>query len=1344
VVPIFAFRNMLRVGSVPCLYEYQDPAVPLELKQQRDVRLVEEVPDSVGKNLVAVWGANGLVDSFDGKLRHDASRECLLLLVDGMTCGHCTGRVHTILTSGIPSSTEVTHCQVNLQPFGHVFLFGKGLIASVDAMLNAINDAGFEASYPKRFILEGLIPTQHWAHLQEEPHLYYVDKRFIEGESASIAFDTSLSTSDVEKVLKTNHFQAPLILKVSGMTCHHCVGRVTATLSNLPNITNLNVNLESGLTHIYGHSLNVDNILDSINDLGYAAVLCLALRLQMEGKDEGHILSMTEIKHYLPEVEEVYPSSHASSLSFALSADRQVQAWNLVTPRLNLALFPKECHVSVTSLYKSSIVDYSAPLLVEMEEILPSNDLKTITNTDSNINIHHIQNDHKQESEEEASLSGVSKSRMPRSTSLENALTRYHDSSKEEAVTELISLHVGNMTCASCVSRVEKALRHCTGVQFASVSLMGSSASIHINPRLIGVDACVTAVEKAGYTAHRIIVPTESSVSLDIVALPPTLSVEALASLLEALPHVLGVEVLPRTGVMAQCVVEYDVDRTGPRHLLQACAQHHCTAVLSEEHSPFSAASISAQTRKIAILAAISLVFAVPTFCLSMVGPHVLGKASWLYRPLIGGVSVAIVLSAILAGIVQFVPGGRFYLIAFRALRAKSANMEVLIVLGSSMTYFFSVGMTLLALIRPSYADSLFYESSSMLIALVYFGKFCEQTARGKTSAALRALIQLQPEQALLMTDYDSRDQEEVTIKVSPQPSSSHAGGDPTPITLLHRHDVVRVLPGTRFPVDGIVLQGETSADESFLTGESLPIPKMVGDPVTSGSLNQDGMVLVRAIRVGSQTALSQIVQLVAEAAATKPTIQGLADTIASYFVPVVLFLSVATFVLWCLLGLVVLPLLSIPLPNDEIWVSALLFSISTVVIACPCALGLATPTAVLVASGVGAKQGILYKSATAFEMLKALRVVCFDKTGTLTTGSFSVEEIECFSSAAHPTIRTDKDLLQLMARIELGSEHPIGRALVQEAERRQWVLEEPEGTQAIPGGGIQCHIPNVGQVLLGSAKLILHHLSLSEVPSYAANFMEICDLNGFSCVCCAIDQVLVGCVALKDELKPQAEDVIAWLHAKNIAVLMLTGDRQACGQSVADRLGIETVVAEASPAEKARKVAEVKEKYGRCLMVGDGINDTPAFAAADVSVAMGRGADIAVESADLVLTRDELADVVTAIDLAARAFRRIQMNFALSIAYNLCAIPLAMGLAYPLYWLLGLDALWGGVIPPIMPPWVAGLCMAFSSVSVVTSSLLLSWYKPPVMGSIVASAMGEITPGMSELMNIRTSEEDD
>src|SRR6266705_1149282 len=608
-----------------------------------------------------------------------------------------------------------------------------------------------------------------------------------------------------------------------------------------------------------------------------------------------------------------------------------------------------------------------------------------------------------------------------------------------------------------------------------------------------------------------------------------------------------------------------------------------------------------------------------------------------------------------LATPVQFVAGYRFYRGFFDAIRNKSANMDVLIAIGTSAAWAYSAVVTFLPLLGVPLADKgTYYDTAAVIIGLILLGKYFEEIAKGKAGDAIRKLMDLAPRTARVV-----RDDHEEEI----------------PVELVQVDDLVIVRPGERIPVDGVIVGGFSAVDESMITGESIPVEKKVGDIAIGATINRTGLLRIRATRVGADTTLNQIIKLVEDAQASRAPIQRLADRVASVFVPAVVGIAAFTFFLWAV-------------PLGESVAHALVFFIAVLIIACPCALGIATPAAIMVGTGKGAENGLLIKGGEYLEKAHKLTTAVFDKTGTLTKGSPSVTDVVPVGAIS------EAEILRLAASTEKGSEHPLGEAIVQAAASRGVTMEDPSDFEAIAGQGVRAAIGE-HRILIGNRSLMVS----AGIPVADESVLHAMESAGKTAMILAVDGRVAGVIAVADTLKEHSIEAVRSLKAMGIEVIVLTGDNRRTAEAIARQVGVDRVIAEVLPAQKADVIRSLQNQGKIVAMVGDGINDAPALAQSDVGIALGSGTDVAMEAGGIVLIKDDLRDVVASIQLSRRTVQKIRQNLFWAFFYNTALIPIAAGV------LAGI----GIVLNPI----VAGAAMGFSSVSVVMNSMTLRRFRP-------------------------------
>jgi Cu+-exporting ATPase len=839
---------------------------------------------------------------------------------------------------------------------------------------------------------------------------------------------------------------------------------------------------------------------------------------------------------------------------------------------------------------------------------------------------------------------------------------------------------VTGMTCASCSAVVEKVVGRLPGVQSAVVNLATERLAVRFDSALVGETDIVEAVELAGYGAlpldgPALAAPVEAgtaSVTLGIIGMTCSSCSTVIEKTLARVPGVASAAV----NLAAEtATVVFDPAIVGIDALIGAVKGAGYDAVLrveaaavGEDANDLQRAAQQKHTKHERFLFFFSLAFAVPAFLVSMVPGFMTevpaAVAGWLANTVGGAwdpMMVGKYLAFALATPVQFYAGAQFYRGFWHALKRRAGNMDTLIAIGTSAAYFYSVAATFVPSLQ---AEPVFYETAALLITFVILGKLLEAGAKGKTSDAIKKLMGLAAKTARVV-----RSGEEIDV----------------PVEQVVAGDVVVVRPGEKVPVDGLVIEGRSSVDESMLTGESIPVEKNVGDSVIGATMNKLGSLRFRATKVGKDTALAQIVKLVEDAQGSKAPVQRFADRISAVFVPTVIGIALVTFFVW---------LFAVPSFVDASFyafatpfVKALLAGTAVIVIACPCALGLATPTAIMVGTGKGAENGILIKSGDALETAYKIKAIVFDKTGTLTHGKPVVTEVETFDGLNHDGV------FAVAAALERGSEHPLAEAIVAGAKDAGIAAEllTVKGFTAVPGHGVEGDVDGL-RVALGNRRLMVREGV--DMSAHDARIEEL-ERHGKTVMLVAVDGRAAGLIAVADTLKDNSREAVARLTKMGVAVYMITGDNRRTAEAIAAEAGIEpaNVLAEVLPENKAEEVGKLQARGLVVAMVGDGINDTPALAKADVGIAMGAGTDVAMETGGIVLIKNDLRDVVTAIELSKRTMRKIHQNFFWALGYNTLGIPIAA---------LGL-----------LRPELAGAAMALSSVSVVTSSLLLRRFKP-------------------------------
>jgi len=781
---------------------------------------------------------------------------------------------------------------------------------------------------------------------------------------------------------------------------------------------------------------------------------------------------------------------------------------------------------------------------------------------------------------------------------------------------------LSGMTCANCANTIEKRVREMDGIASAAVNFAAEMLSIEYDAGIITPDAVTGKVKDLGYGAR-----SEDGESGKLSFSVGGMHCASCAGNIEKkLGSAAGVKTVAVNFTAEKATVEYDPSRIDRARIFRMVRDLGYVP-REEDEKP------ETEDRSELYWLLYSVALTVPILVI-------------MYSGLLGPATPYALFA--LTTVLQFTAGFTFYSGSYQSLKNKSANMDVLIALGISAAYLYSVAVTFLPSLMPS--GHLFYETSAMLICFIRFGKMLEARAKGRASRALQKLLELQADRARVLVDGEEREVAASDVSVG---------------------DVVIVRAGEKVPVDGVVLEGTSSIDESMLTGESIPVDKGPDDEVAGATINRTGVLKIRATRVGKDSVLSQIVRMVEEAQGDKAPIQRFADTVSNYFVPSVVLIAIVTFILWLALGT--------PTASAGTFILALSASIAVLVIACPCALGLATPTAIMVGSGIGLGRGILFKKASVLENISRLQAILFDKTGTLTQGKPRVTDAVTFGGGL-----TEDELLRLAATAESNSSHPLAEAVTEEARARGLEIAQSAQCEEMGGKGIVCTL-NGNDIAAGNRKLMEQlGIDCSHSDAETERLMS----EGKTLIYIASERRLSGIIALADTPKENAASALDELKKLGLKTGMITGDNRRVADAIARQLGIEEVEAEVMPEDKIAAVKKYQARKLRVGMVGDGINDAPALAQADIGVAIGSGTDIAKETGDVVLVRNDLFDVVRAIRLGRFTLRKVKQNLFWAMIYNCLGIPIAA---------FGL----------LEPRW-AGLAMALSSVSVVTNSLLL------------------------------------
>jgi Cu+-exporting ATPase len=827
-----------------------------------------------------------------------------------------------------------------------------------------------------------------------------------------------------------------------------------------------------------------------------------------------------------------------------------------------------------------------------------------------------------------------------------------------------VTLPISGMTCAACVMHVEGGLKDVPGVENAMVNLANERATVQFDPEQTNIDKMVAAVRDVGYDV------VVDKITLPIGGMTCAACVMHVENGLKSVPGVLNVAVNLATERATVEMVPGAVTIADLKHAVEEVGYE----VLDVSGEPTQLVDRERELREEERQRewrdlVIGIIFTAPLFVLAMSRDilHALmirDVLPWLF----GWKQFDWLLFA-LATPVQLFVGWSYHRGAFKSLRARAPNMDVLISLGTNAAYWFSVLILVAGLFGVKIDSHVYFESAAVIITLIKLGKYLEAHAKGQTSEAIKNLMKLQAKTARV-----ERDGQEIEIAVEQ----------------VRVGDIVSVRPGEKISVDGVIVAGSSSVDESMITGESLPVEKTLGDSVIGATINKMGAFKFEARKVGKETALAQIIRLVEDAQGSKAPIQRLADQIAAVFVPIVVALALATFAVWFLIG--------------GSFANAFVNFVAVLIIACPCALGLATPTAIMVGTGKGAENGVLIRSGGALETAHKVTAIMLDKTGTLTQGAPAVMDVVARSkfqvqrSNLEPATLNPERFLQLVASAEKNSEHPLGQAIVKHAQDAGLTLNEPTEFGAVSGHGVRARVDGY-DILVGNTKLMSDsNIALDGLEISASQLAD----EGKTAMFAAIDGRAVGLIAVADTLKPNARAAVAALKNLGLKVYMLTGDNPRTAAAIAKQVEIDHYFAEVLPGQKAAKVKELQEQGEHVAMVGDGINDAPALAQANIGIAIGTGTDVAMQAAEITLISGDLRGVVTAIALSKQTIRTIKGNLFWAFIYNILGIPIAAGVLYPFFGLL-------------LNPMISAAAMAFSSVFVVTNSLRLRNFRAPM-----------------------------
>ncbi len=808
------------------------------------------------------------------------------------------------------------------------------------------------------------------------------------------------------------------------------------------------------------------------------------------------------------------------------------------------------------------------------------------------------------------------------------------------------TLTITGMHCASCANKIETALSKKNGVKNATVNFATQRATIEYETQHTSPTDLIKIVEKTGYKAEQHEEKTNPALHLKIIGMDNPHCVSTIQHGLEKLPGIISAQLK----VNQKAVITYNQKRITAEKIKELITKLGYSVIIDTSSPDKEKKARDHEIRELKYRTAVAIGFSVPLLLIAMVFPFFNISVPISIMANLPLIQLILATPVLIAGSIFFSRG------FLSVIRARTATMDTLVALGTGTAFTYSLFISIFIWTgNTNYTPhDLYYEVAAILIAFILLGKYLEAVAKGKTSEAIKKLISLAPKKALVV-----RNNKEIEI----------------PIEEVQVGDIIIVKPGQKIPVDGIIVSGYSTVDESMITGESIPVEKKKGDNAIGATINKTGSFTFKATKVGSETALAQIIQLVEQAQGSKAPIQRLADKISAYFVPAVLGIAVITFLMWYILtGILSLAITSF---------------VAVVIIACPCAMGLATPTAIMMGTGKGAQHGILIKSAGALQKAQQIDTIVFDKTGTLTNGKPEVTDI--IPQGKY----TKQDILYYAAIAEKRSEHPLGEAIVRKAEEEKITIPLATKLKTIPGFGLEAEYKK-DHILLGNRKLMMERKVVFKNNELNLQRLE---QEGKTAMVIVINHQIAGIIAVADTIKDDAHAAVKTLKSMRKQVIMITGDNERTALAIAKKVGIERVLADVLPADKSSEIKKLQSRGYKVVMVGDGVNDAPALVQADVGIALGTGTDVAIESADIILMKPQVTDVVKAIKLSSYTMKKIKQNLGWAFGYNILLIPLAAGVFYPYTgWLLN--------------PAIAGAAMAFSSVSVVSNSLLMKRFK--------------------------------
>ncbi|XP_017397952.1 copper-transporting ATPase 2 isoform X2 [Cebus imitator] len=1282
---------------------------------------------SIAEGKAASWPSRSL----------PAQEAVVKLRVEGMTCQSCVSSIE----GKVRKLQGVVRVKVSLSNQEAVITYQPYLIQPED-LRDHVNDMGFEAAIKNKVAPLSLGP---------------IDIERLQSTYPKRPFTSNQNFNNSETLGHQGNHVVTLQLRIDGMHCTSCILNIEENIGQLPGIQSIQVSLENKTAQVqYDPSCTSP----------------VSLQRAIEALPPGNF------KVSLPDGAEGCGTEHRPSGSHSLGFSQRNQAQGTCSTAV-IAIAGMTCASCVHSIegmisqregvqqISVSLAEGTGTVLYNPSVISPEELSTAIEDMgfeasviSENCSTNSLGN-HSAGNSMVQTTGGVPASvqevaphagGLPTNHTLD-ILAKSPQSTRAVALQKCF-LQIKGMTCASCVSTIERNLQNKAGILSVLVALMAGKAEIKYDPEVIQPLEIAQLIQDLGFEAAVMedYAGSDGSIELIITGMTCASCVHNIESKLTRTDGITYASVALAT---SKALVKFDPEIIGPRDIIKIIEEIGFHASLAQRNPNAHHLDHKMEIKQWKKSFLCSLVFGIPVMALMIYmlipsnEPH---ESMVLDHNIIPGLSILNLIFFILCTFVQLLGGWYFYVQAYKSLRHRSANMDVLIVLATSIAYVYSLVILVVAVAEKAERSPVtFFDTPPMLFVFVALGRWLEHLAKSKTSEALAKLMSLQAAEATVVT----LGEDNLIIRE-----------EQVPMELVQRGDIVKVVPGGKFPVDGKVLEGNTMADESLITGEAMPVTKKPGSTVIAGSINAHGAVLIKATHVGSDTTLAQIVKLVEEAQMSKAPIQQLADRFSGYFVPFIIIMSTLTLVVWIVIGFIDFDVVQKYFPNPNKHISqteviirfAFQTSITVLCIACPCSLGLATPTAVMVGTGVAAQNGILIKGGKPLEMAHKIKTVMFDKTGTITHGVPRVMRVLLLGDVAKLPLRK---VLAVVGTAEASSEHPLGVAVTKycKEELGTETLGYCTDFQAVPGCGIGCKVSNMEGILAHSGSpLSASHLneagSLPEekdaapqtfsvlignrewlrrngltISSDVSDAMTDHEMKGQTAILVAIDGVLCGMIAIADAVKQEAALAVHTLQSMGIDVVLITGDNRKTARAIATQVGINKVFAEVLPSHKVAKVQELQNQGKKVAMVGDGVNDSPALAQADMGVAIGTGTDVAIEAADVVLIRNDLLDLVASIHLSKRTVRRIRINLVLALIYNLVGIPIAAGVFMPV-----------GIV---LQPWMGSAAMAASSVSVVLSSLQLKCYKKPDLERYEAQVHGRMKPLTASQVSVHIGMDD-